>query len=94
MKKIKKRNTRNKQAKKYKPSRFKHYVNLFFQLNTGRLLIILGIWILLVIGHNIISALYGKEEAVLFILSGIIIPLYLLVAIILFIRGHKRTDKS
>jgi hypothetical protein len=54
----------------------------FFLLNLKLAAIIIGLWILFVILHNAVYAIFGIEEAVFFIIAVIIIPLYAIMCII------------
>ena len=78
-----------KRKSKHKPSRIKHLLNKLFLLNTKRILVILAIWTLSVITHNIINLVFEIEERIFFFISGIILPFYLLVSILFFMRSHK-----
>lgn len=83
-----KKSKRRGNKAKYKPSKVKHLLNELFMLNTKRVLIILGLWVLFVIAHNVVSVLFGFEEAVLFFISTIIIPLYFLISIFYLMKSH------
>ena len=84
-----KKRKNNFKIKKHKPGMLRHFFNKLLLLNTKRVLIILGVWILSVISHDVISAIYKIEEKVFYFISAIIIPLYLLIAIFYFIRTHR-----
>ncbi len=84
-----KKRKNNFKIKKHQPGRIRHFFNKLFLLNTKRVLIILGVWILSVIARDIVGGFYESGERIFFFISGIIIPFYLLVAIFYFIRTHK-----
>ena len=60
----------------------KNNLKNLFALDLKRFLIIIGIWILSVILHNLIYALFGVEEAFFFIMAVFVIPLYFIIAFI------------
>lgn len=60
----------------------------YFLLTWKQFYILILIWFASVILHNLISSLIGKEEPVFFIISIIIIPLYLILGIV-FTLTHK-----
>jgi hypothetical protein len=89
---MKRKKTSRKKRESHKPSRVKHTLNKLFLLNTKRILIILAIWTLSVIAHSIINLIFNMEEKIFFIISGIILPFYLLISILFFTRSHKEKE--
>lgn len=83
---------RAKKIESHKSSKIKHLLNKLFLLNTKRILIILAIWILSVIAHNIINLTFEIEEKVFFLVSSIFLPSYLLVSILFFTRTHRKEE--
>ena len=60
----------------------KNKFDKWFFLNWRKLLIIIGMWFLAVILHNLISAIFGIEEALFFIIAVFVIPVYFIALII------------
>jgi uncharacterized membrane protein YgaE (UPF0421/DUF939 family) len=54
----------------------------FFTLSWKRMILILTGFFLAVILHNFVSALFGFEDVLFFIIAVFVIPLYLLVSIV------------
>ncbi len=76
----------------HKPNRIKHLLNKMFLLNTRRVLIILAIWAFSVIVHIIINLIFKIDEKIFFLISGIILPFYLLISILFFTRRRKEKE--
>ena len=90
---MKKRKTKKRQKKEsHKSNKIKSILNKLFLLNTKRILIILAIWTLSVIAHNIVNLVFEMEEKIFFMISGIILPIYLLISIFFFTRSHKKKE--
>ena len=53
-----------------------------FLLNWKKVLFIILAWFVVVILHNLVSALLGIEEALFFIIAIFILPLYAIIALI------------
>ncbi len=53
-----------------------------FRLNLKKFLIFIGAWVASVILHNAISAIFGVEEALFFIIAIFIIPIYFIISLI------------
>ncbi len=62
----------------------------YFVLNYNKVAMIIALWILSALAHNLIFAFYRIEEPILFALSVGVIPLYLVVAIIYTLNFCKR----
>lgn len=54
----------------------------YFLLNWKKTWIIVISWFILVMLHNLISALFSCEEAFFFILAGVIMPVYIIISIV------------
>jgi len=88
-----KRKKIRKKENKHKPSKLKHLLNKIFTMNSKKILILLAVWTLCVIAHYIISILFKIEEKIFFVLSGMIIPIYLLISIFFFIRIQRKEER-
>jgi hypothetical protein len=62
-------------------------------MNSKRILVLLAVWTLFVIAHYLIDILFGIEEKIFFVISGIILPLYLLISIFFFMRINKKEER-
>ena len=95
MKRKKSRKTKKSKRKenKHKPSKLKHLLNKMFTMNSKKILMVLAIWTLFVITHYIISLIFKIEEKIFFVISGIIIPIYLLISIFFFMRIHRKEER-
>ena len=51
-------------------------------LTWKKALLIIGAWIVSVVLHNAIGALFGFEEALFFIIAIFVIPIYVVVAVV------------
>ncbi len=65
-------------------------LNKYFLLNFKKILFIIGGWIIAVVLHNLISAIFRFEDAFFFILAVIIIPLYFLSSLIYTLVTYLR----
>jgi hypothetical protein len=65
-------------------------------LNSKKVMWIIALWIVAVVLHNLIFALFNMEEAVFLILAVLIIPLYTIISLIytLFVMLNKHTNKK
>tara|TARA_Y100000310_G_scaffold144610_1_gene143848 strand:+ start:960 stop:1262 length:303 start_codon:yes stop_codon:yes gene_type:complete len=54
----------------------------YFKLSLKKLVIIIGAWFVSVILHNLVSAIFGFEDALFFILAIVVIPAYFIICII------------
>lgn len=66
----------------------------YLLLDLKKLGIIIASFIVAVILHNLISGLFGIEEAVFFILAVIVIPLYFLISVGYTIFHHVKKAKK
>ncbi len=87
-----KQRKRARKKEKNKPSKIKSWLRKIFSLNTKRVIIILAIWVLSVIAHNVINLVYDIDEQIFFVISGMILPVYLLISIIFFTRSNKKRE--
>lgn len=88
-----KRKKIRKKENKHKPSKLKPLLNNMFMMNSKRILVLLAVWTLFVIAHYLIDILFGIEEKIFFVISGIILPLYLLISIFFFMRINKKEER-
>jgi len=65
-------------------------LNKYFLLNFKKILFIIGGWIIAVVLHNLIFAIFRFEDAFFFILAVIIIPLYFLSSLIYTLVTYLR----
>tara|TARA_Y100000310_G_C20245835_1_gene606779 strand:+ start:328 stop:573 length:246 start_codon:yes stop_codon:yes gene_type:complete len=71
----------------------------WFLLSWKRIILILAVFLLSVILHNFVSALFNFEEAFFFILAVFVIPIYFIISVVYSlikkIRGgaNRRTSK-
>ena len=65
------------------------------KINLRKLAIILAIWIICVVLHNVINSLFHVEEPVFFVLAVFVIPVYTIISVIytLFFRKVKGDKK-
>ena len=69
--------------------------NKYFLLSWRKLWIIVVGWFVAVLLHNFLSALFGVEEAVFFIIAVIVMPLYVLICVIYsVVKGFKNKSLS
>jgi hypothetical protein len=54
----------------------------YFTLTWKRFFVIISVWIVCVLLHNLFYAIFGFEEAVFFIISVFIIPVYFFAAFV------------
>lgn len=54
----------------------------YFLLNWKKIITIIIAWILAVILHNAVYAIFNIEEAVFFLLAVIVIPLYFIISVV------------
>lgn len=78
---------KKKRDKKTKKTKFERY----FLLDLKKIGLIILSWVLAVVLHNVVSGVLGVEEALFFIIAVLVIPVYLVVAIIYTLyRGVKK----
>ena len=68
----------------------------YFLLDKKKSMLIIVLWIVSVLLHNIVSAILGVEEPVFFILAVIVIPIYAIASILytLYSFVNKRWRKK
>ena len=69
-------------------------IKKYILLDKKKLFYICVAWIIAVILHNLIYALFQVEEALLFIIAVIIIPIYLIIAISYTLLKFLRKNKT
>ena len=57
-------------------------LNKYFELNLKTLAAIISSWIISVILHNLVYAIFGIEEALFFIIAIFVIPTYFIISLI------------
>jgi hypothetical protein len=62
----------------------------YFTLTWKRFFVIISVWIVCVLLHNLFYAIFGFEEAVFFIISVFIIPVYFFAAFVYTIARKVR----
>lgn len=65
-----------------------------FLLNLKKILIILALYFVSVILHNLVSGLLGIEEGVFFIIAVFILPIYFFTAIIVTLFNLFKKNKK
>jgi len=67
----------------------------YLMLSWKRFLIILGVWLGVVVAHNLLSSLLGYEEFVIFAIAIFLIPFYFLISFIysIFFFMKERTKR-
>jgi len=72
----------------------KNMFNDVFLLSWIKFSLVIILFIISVFLHNLVSALLGIEEAVFFIISVFIIPIYLVICIIYSLIYHIKNKKK
>ena len=68
-------------------------MNLFF-LNWKKAILAVLVWIASILLHNILSGLWGNEEAFFFIIAIFIIPVYIMISVIYTIVIKLKETKN
>jgi Na+/melibiose symporter-like transporter len=61
----------------------------FLSISWKKIVVVLALWLISVILHNLISGLLGNEEAFFFIVAVFVLPIYLVVALLYSLLRKK-----
>ena len=60
-----------------------------FLLSRRKVAVLFVLWVLFVVMHNLLYAIFGVEEAFFFILAVFVVPLYLIISVIVSLLLFK-----
>ena len=69
-------------------------MNKSFLLNWKKTFLMMALWFVFVILHNLIYAVFKAEEAFFFILAIFVLPLYFIIALIYTIIKRFKNEKD